>query len=86
MAGHRKKEMVRMFFNMGAMDIEVHCDVVPRKAMNFLLLAERGEYKGSKFHRSIPNLINDRLTHTGPVIVSHCHPSACSSGHWPRPD
>ncbi|KAL7552833.1 hypothetical protein ACHAWF_016077 [Thalassiosira exigua] len=53
----KKKGMVRMFTNKGAMDVEVHCDVVPRTAMNFLLLCEQGEYDGSKFHRSIPNFM-----------------------------
>mmetsp|Transcript_12693 Transcript_12693/g.30970 ORF Transcript_12693/g.30970 Transcript_12693/m.30970 type:complete len:602 (-) Transcript_12693:9-1814(-) len=53
----KKKGMVRVFTNRGAMDIEVHCDIVPRTAMNFLLLAERGEYDGSKFHRSIANFM-----------------------------
>ncbi|KAL7470122.1 hypothetical protein ACHAXS_010347 [Conticribra weissflogii] len=111
----KKKGMVRMFTNLGAMDIEIHCDIVPRTAMNFLLLAEGKEYEGSKFHRSIPNFMiqggkkpgvgkkkakftngnnstatnekenvgdgsywgapfadefDDRLTHTGPGIVS----------------
>lgn len=53
----KKKGMVRMCTNRGAMDIELHCDIVPRTAMNFLLLAARGEYDGSKFHRSIPNFM-----------------------------
>jgi len=53
----KKKGMVRMFTNKGAMDIELHCDIVPKTAMNFLLLAEQGEYDGSKFHRSIPNFM-----------------------------
>jgi peptidyl-prolyl cis-trans isomerase-like protein 2 len=42
---------------MGAMDAELHCDIVPRTTMNFLLLAENKEYCGSKFHRSIPNFM-----------------------------
>lgn len=53
----KKKGTIRMFTNMGAMDIEIHCDIVPRTAMNFILLAEKGEYNGSKFHRSIPNFM-----------------------------
>ena len=53
----KKKGLVRMFTNLGAMDIEIHCDIVPRAAMNFLLLAEKKEYEGSKFHRSIPNFM-----------------------------
>ena len=53
----KKKGTIRMFTNVGAMDVEIHCDIVPRTAMNFLLLAEKGEYIGSKFHRSIPNFM-----------------------------
>lgn len=53
----KQKGIVRIFTNMGAMDIELQCDIVPRTAMNFLLLAEKGEYAGSKFHRSIPNFM-----------------------------
>eukprot|EP00571_Detonula_confervacea_P003585 CAMPEP_0172313490 /NCGR_PEP_ID=MMETSP1058-20130122/20294_1 /TAXON_ID=83371 /ORGANISM="Detonula confervacea, Strain CCMP 353" /LENGTH=591 /DNA_ID=CAMNT_0013027147 /DNA_START=171 /DNA_END=1943 /DNA_ORIENTATION=+ len=53
----KKKGMVRMFTNRGAMDIELHCDIVPKTTMNFLQLAEEGEYDGSKFHRSIPNFM-----------------------------
>lgn len=53
----KQKGMVRIFTNMGAMDVELHCDIVPRTSMNFLLLAENKEYNGSKFHRSIPNFM-----------------------------
>lgn len=42
---------------MGCMDIELHCDIVPRTCMNFLLLAERGDYNQSPFHRSIRNFM-----------------------------
>lgn len=103
----KKKGMVRMFTNRGAMDIEVHCDIVPRTAMNFMMLAERGEYNDSKFHRSIPNFMiqggkkpgskgndggssvwdkpfpdefDDRLTHTGPGIVSMANSGPCTNG------
>lgn len=53
----KKKGTIRMFTNVGAMDVEIHCDIVPMTAMNFMLLAEKGEYDGSKFHRSIPNFM-----------------------------
>ncbi|KAL3785288.1 hypothetical protein ACHAWO_005087 [Cyclotella atomus] len=53
----KQKGVVRIFTNMGAMDAELHCDIVPRTTMNFLLLAENKEYCGSKFHRSIPNFM-----------------------------
>jgi peptidyl-prolyl cis-trans isomerase-like protein 2 len=53
----KKKGTIRMFTNLGAMDIEIHCDIVPQTAMNFMMLAKKGEYNGSKFHRSIPNFM-----------------------------
>ena len=53
----KKKGMVRMYTNRGNMDISVHCDIVPRTALNFMLLAHQGEYDGSKFHRSIRNFM-----------------------------
>lgn len=53
----KKKGTVRMYTNRGNMDISVHCDIVPRTALNFMLLAHQGEYDGSKFHRSIKNFM-----------------------------
>ncbi|KAL9188280.1 hypothetical protein ACHAXT_006658 [Thalassiosira profunda] len=103
----KKKGMVRMFTNRGALDIELHADIVPKTAMNFLLLAEKGEYNGSKFHRSIANFMiqggkkpgskggdggssiwgkpfadefDDRLTHTGPGIVSMANSGPATNG------
>ena len=103
----KKKGMVRMFTNKGAMDIELHCDIVPKTVMNFILLAEKGEYNGSKFHRSIQNFMlqggkkpgskdkgggssiwekpfedefDDRLTHTGPGIVSMANSGPGTNG------
>ena len=53
----KKKGMVRMYTNRGNMDISIHADIVPRTALNFMLLAHQGEYDGSKFHRSIRNFM-----------------------------
>lgn len=53
----KKKGMVRMYTNVGVMDIELQCDIVPRTCMNFILLIMKKEYDGSKFHRSIPNFM-----------------------------
>jgi peptidyl-prolyl cis-trans isomerase-like protein 2 len=41
----------------GAINIELHCDLVSKTCENFLLLAERGEYDGSHFHRLIKNFM-----------------------------
>jgi peptidyl-prolyl cis-trans isomerase-like protein 2 len=37
----------------GAINLELHCDLVSKTCENFLLLAERGAYDGSRFHRLI---------------------------------
>lgn len=41
----------------GAINIELHCDLVSKTCENFLLLAERGEYDGTQFHRLIKNFM-----------------------------
>jgi peptidyl-prolyl cis-trans isomerase-like protein 2 len=37
----------------GAINLELHCDLVSKTCENFLLLSERGAYDGSRFHRLI---------------------------------
>ena len=91
----KKKGYVRLTTNMGIIDLEIHCDIVPQCATNFLGLVENGKYDGSVFHRliqnfmiqggkppskshkeeclwggSFPDEFDDRLTHTGPGVLS----------------
>ena len=53
----KKKGFVRLTTNLGIIDLEVHADIVPRTAANFLGLVEAGRYDGSIFHRSIRNFM-----------------------------
>lgn len=41
----------------GNINVEIHCDVVPRMAENFLGLCGKEYYDGTKFHRSIRNFM-----------------------------
>lgn len=43
--------------NKGNINVEIHCDIVPRMAENFLGLCEKEYYDGTKFHRSIRNFM-----------------------------
>eukprot|EP01134_Creolimax_fragrantissima_P003052 CFRG3052T1 len=47
----------RLVTNVGVMNIELNCKEVPKTCENFLLLAARGYYNKSKFHRSIKNFM-----------------------------
>eukprot|EP00873_Tetraselmis_striata_P001176 jgi/Tetstr1/421440/TSEL_012389.t1 len=49
----KKKGYVRMHTNLGDLNIELHCDIVPRTCENFLELCEQGYYNNTAFHRSI---------------------------------
>jgi peptidyl-prolyl cis-trans isomerase-like 2 len=52
-----KKAYVRLETNKGRMLLEIHCDMVPQTAINFIKLCEAKKYNGSKFHRLIPNFM-----------------------------
>ena len=49
----KKKGYARIHTNLGDLNIELHCDIVPRTCENFLTLASRGYYDSTVFHRSI---------------------------------
>ncbi|XP_049830102.1 RING-type E3 ubiquitin-protein ligase PPIL2 [Schistocerca gregaria] len=53
----KKKGYVRLVTNLGPLNLELHCDMVPKVCENFLKLANRGYYDGTKFHRSIRNFM-----------------------------
>ena len=97
----KKKGFVRLTTTKGVIDLEVHADIVPRTATNFLGLVEAGKYDGSVFHRSIKNFMiqggkpadktekeeslwggafsdefDDRLSHSGPGILSMANAGA----------
>ena len=49
----KKKGYVRLTTNVGPLNLELHCDYVPKTCENFMKLCQRGYYNGTKFHRSI---------------------------------
>jgi len=53
----KKKGYVRLSTNLGDINLELHCDLAPMTCHNFILLASRGYYKESKFHRSIKHFM-----------------------------
>ncbi|CAN0337143.1 RING-type E3 ubiquitin-protein ligase PPIL2 [Lampetra fluviatilis] len=53
----KKKGYVRMLTNMGELNLELHCGMVPKTCENFILLCQKGYYDGTIFHRSIRNFM-----------------------------
>lgn len=48
---------VRLVTNLGPLNLELYCDVVPKTCENFLKHCQNGYYDGTKFHRSIRNFM-----------------------------
>uniref|UniRef100_A0A672JBZ6 RING-type E3 ubiquitin-protein ligase PPIL2 n=1 Tax=Salarias fasciatus TaxID=181472 RepID=A0A672JBZ6_SALFA len=53
----KKKGYVRLHTNKGDLNIELHCDKVPKAGENFIRLCKKGYYDGTIFHRSIRNFM-----------------------------
>ncbi|XP_002738487.2 RING-type E3 ubiquitin-protein ligase PPIL2-like [Saccoglossus kowalevskii] len=53
----KKKGYVRIITNKGQLNLELHCDMVPKTCENFMLLSSRGYYNDTVFHRSIRNFM-----------------------------
>ncbi|KAK9878121.1 hypothetical protein WA026_021137 [Henosepilachna vigintioctopunctata] len=53
----KKKGYVRLVTNFGFLNLELHCDMVPKTCENFLKHCQNGYYDGTKFHRSIRNFM-----------------------------
>lgn len=53
----KKKGYVRLITNVGFLNVELHCDMVPKVCENFLKHSQNGYYNGTKFHRSIRNFM-----------------------------
>ncbi len=53
----KKKGYVRVVTNMGPLNIELFCELVPKTCENFLKHCKNGYYNGTKFHRSIRNFM-----------------------------
>ena len=48
---------VRMVTNLGPLNLELHCDMVPKACENFIKLCQKGYYNRTVFHRSIRNFM-----------------------------
>lgn len=46
-----------MLTNLGPLNLEIYCDMVPKTGENFITHCENGYYNGVKFHRSIRNFM-----------------------------
>uniref|UniRef100_A0AAX7T714 PPIase cyclophilin-type domain-containing protein n=1 Tax=Astatotilapia calliptera TaxID=8154 RepID=A0AAX7T714_ASTCA len=69
----KKKGYVRLHTNKGDLNLELHCDKVPKAGENFVRLCKKGYYDGTIFHRSIRNFMDEfrpNLSHTGRGILS----------------
>uniref|UniRef100_A0A667X1H1 Peptidylprolyl isomerase (cyclophilin)-like 2 n=1 Tax=Myripristis murdjan TaxID=586833 RepID=A0A667X1H1_9TELE len=53
----KKKGYVRLHTNKGDLNLELHCDKVPKAGENFIRLCKKGYYDGTIFHRSIRNFM-----------------------------
>jgi len=57
LAAAKRKAYAALHTSLGDLNLELHADITPRAVQNFLLLAERGAYNGTVFHRSIKNFM-----------------------------
>jgi len=53
----KKKGYVSLTTNFGKLNVELHCDIVPKTCENFIGLCKKGYYNGTKFHRLIKNFM-----------------------------
>lgn len=53
----KKKGYVRFNTNLGPLNIELYCDLVPKTCENFVRHCDSGYYNGTTFHRSIKNFM-----------------------------
>ncbi|XP_014775998.1 RING-type E3 ubiquitin-protein ligase PPIL2 [Octopus bimaculoides] len=53
----KKKGYIRLTTNKGILNLELHCEMVPKTCDNFIKLCSNGYYKNTIFHRSIRNFM-----------------------------
>lgn len=53
----KKKGYVRLITNFGLLNLQLHCDLVPKTCENFIKLCQQNYYDGSIFHRSVRNFM-----------------------------
>ncbi|KAI5816236.1 hypothetical protein BZA77DRAFT_313189 [Pyronema omphalodes] len=51
------KGYARISTNLGNLNVELHTDFAPKAVYNFVKLAQKGYFKGVKFHRNIRNFM-----------------------------
>ena len=66
----KKKGYVQLVTSRGTLNLEIHCDLVPRTAENFLGLCAKGKYDNTIFHRLIKNFMVQGGDPTGGVLVA----------------
>lgn len=86
----KHKGYVRMHTSLGDLNIELHCDLVPKTCENFMALAQGDYYTGTKFHRLIPHFMIQGGDPTGtgtggtsvfgPNMQDEIHPSLRHDG------
>lgn len=59
------KGYARIATNFGNLNIELHTDFAPKAVYNFVKLAQKGYYKGVKFHRNIKSFMVRNRTNPG---------------------
>lgn len=52
-----KNAHVRLETTLGSVNLELACPLAPRTCENFIVLAKRGYYDGTPFHRSVRNFM-----------------------------
>ncbi|KAL2181958.1 uncharacterized protein P884DRAFT_254125 [Thermothelomyces heterothallicus CBS 202.75] len=53
----RHKGYARLETNLGALTVELHTETAPKAVWNFVRLAQKGYYRGVRFHRNIRNFM-----------------------------
>lgn len=53
----KEKGYLKISTNLGDLNMELHCDRAPRTCYNFFMLARKGYYDNTEFHRLIPGFM-----------------------------
>ena len=65
----KKKGYVRLMTNLGPLNLELHCEYVPKTCENFIKLCQKGYYDGTIFHRSIRHFMVRFHHHTVSKVI-----------------
>jgi len=53
----KEKGYIKISTNLGDLNVELYCDRAPRTCYNFFMLARKGYYDNTEFHRLIPGFM-----------------------------